>query len=207
MELTPDFCAAEEHIDQLLTTRFLARADRAAPYRLFSFDPRPERLDVAITSLITNTYLLENGIAQGDRLSMSNSVELRLPLVDYRFLETVIGLRKVHPDHHLKPKHWFRQAMQDLVPDFAAHRPKRGFTPPVQRWLDAIFAAHGHQLRDGVLVQMGLLRPEAVPALARGQRYPGEIMPLSFKTLVLELWARSLGSSVPGGPAVPAPRP
>ncbi len=43
------------------------------------------RVDLRITRLICETYLLENGIAQGDRLSMASSVELRLPLVDYRW--------------------------------------------------------------------------------------------------------------------------
>ena len=37
--------------------------------------------EITLTRLICNTYLSENGIAQGDRLSMANSVELRLPLL------------------------------------------------------------------------------------------------------------------------------
>ena len=54
--------------------------------------------DIILTKLMCNTYLLENGMAQGDRLSMSNSIELRLPLIDYKFVETVIGLRKNNKD-------------------------------------------------------------------------------------------------------------
>jgi len=37
------------------------------------------------------------------RFTTYETVELRLPLVDYRLVETVIGLRKACPDHALPP--------------------------------------------------------------------------------------------------------
>ena len=66
-------------------------------YRHFTL-PRPwPRPDIHVTSLMFDTYLAQVGIAQGDRLSMANSVELRLPFVDYKLAETVVGLRKTRP--------------------------------------------------------------------------------------------------------------
>jgi len=58
-------------------------------------------------------------MAQGDRLSMASSVELRLPLVDHRLVETVVGLRKAQPDLHLLPKAWLTEAVKDVVPTWA----------------------------------------------------------------------------------------
>src|SRR5262249_8729737 len=54
--------------------------------------------EVALIRLICETYLTENGIAQCDRLAMAASVESRLPFVDHRLIETVIGLHKARPE-------------------------------------------------------------------------------------------------------------
>ncbi len=145
-----------------------------------------------LTRLICQTYLQENGIAQGDRLSMASSVELRLPLVDYRLVETVIGLRKTIPDHRFHPKLWLREALKAMVPEWVINRPKRGFTPPLHQWHKAIFAAHGAKLNDGFLVSRGVLRSQSGTLLSKGP-YPAEAgAPISFKALTLELWCRSL---------------
>lgn len=72
------------------------------------------RTDISITKLVSETYLAVNGIAQGDRLSMATSVESRLPLVDYKLIETVIGLRKARPDHHLPAKSGFEMQLKIL---------------------------------------------------------------------------------------------
>ena len=154
--------------------------------------PRP---DILITKLICQTYLLENGIAQGDQLSMANSIELRLPLVDYRLIETVIGLRKAQSDHRLPPKSWFKAAIKDILPDWVINRPKRGFRPPVKEWHRALFAQYGSRLENGFLTQAGVLTPQSAKAFAEGPFPPGAIVPLSFKALVLELWCRRFNSS------------
>jgi asparagine synthase (glutamine-hydrolysing) len=159
--------------------------------------PWPQ-LDTVITRLICQTYLLENGIAQGDRLSMASSVELRLPLVDYRLVETVIGLRKTRSDVGLQPKAWFRQAIEDVVPDWVRRRPKRGFQPPVRAWHRALFAKHGHLLRDGALVQHEIIGSAAAHRLAEGAFSVTETNPLSFTALVLEIWCRQSLAQVPG---------
>ena len=77
----------------LLTDSALARqgVSAAAPFTV----PKPwDELETIVTDVLCATYLRENGIAQGDRLSMRSSVEMRLPFVDHRLVETVIGLRK-----------------------------------------------------------------------------------------------------------------
>ena len=156
-----------------------------------------ESWDIRLTAWILRTYLLENGISQGDRLSMANSVELRLPLVDYRLVETVIGLRKGKPDH-LKPrKHWLREAAKDIVPGFVFDRPKRGFTPPVAEWHSAAFRSYGQNLIGGALERLEVLTPSACSDLAAGPWPEDQCTPLSFKALVLEVWfRRMLGEQV-----------
>jgi asparagine synthase (glutamine-hydrolysing) len=136
--------------------------------------------------------LRENGIAQGDRLGMASSVEMRLPLVDYKFVETVVGLRKTQSDSKLPPKHWFKEAVKDLLPDWVLNRPKRGFAPPTRKWHDALFAAYGDSLLDGYLVESDILSRESGLHLAKGDFPIEAVSPLSFKALVLEQWCRQM---------------
>ena len=167
-----------------LTQRF---SDRAA-------DATPE---VTLIRLICETYLMENGIAQSDRLSMAASVESRLPLVDYRLVETVVGLHKTYPvPGGAQPKQWLRDAMAGVLPRFVLDRRKRGFSPPWRQWSRALAATFGEQLDGGYLVQTGVLLPEA----ARQQRHdlfprPSGPRPLAGLSLGLENWCRQMAGT------------
>jgi asparagine synthase (glutamine-hydrolysing) len=123
---------------------------------------------------------------------MASSVELRLPLVDYRLVDTVIGLQKMQPDHGLPPKQRLRAALKQVLPDWVMNRTKKGFTPPVHLWHEALFAIYGEQLKSGFLVQSGILTPEAGGQLSQGPFLHGEIGSFSFKALVLEIWCRQM---------------
>lgn len=150
--------------------------------------------EVTLIRLICETYLLENGIAQNDRLSMAASVESRLPLVDYRLVETVIGLHKSYPmTAEMQPKQWFREAVSGIVPDFVLNRRKRGFSPPWRQWAEALAVTYGDQLIDGYLVQSGVLHPEGAKRQRR-HLYPrlSGPRPLAGLALGLENWCRQM---------------
>jgi len=173
-----------------VTDDFLERVEPVRPERHGVSADLSSRPDLAITDLLLRTYLLSNGINQSDRLSMSASVECRLPLVDYRLVETVIGLRRRIEDWKLPPKAWLRDALSEGLPREILERPKRGFTPPWRSWSKEIFAAHGAALPDGILVEMGVLRPmDSVPSpFDRFGRRAEVVMP----ALMLEMWARGM---------------
>ncbi len=158
------------------------------PYKPYKIKQPWNRPDILLTKLISSSYLLENGMAQGDRLSMSNSVELRLPFVDYKFVETVIGLRKSYSDDDLPAKHWLKEAGKDLLPDWLFTQRKRGFEPPVQEWLSGILKRYGEQLPSGNLVSLGILNKEMAVKMSQGSYDPRPIFPSYFNALVLELW-------------------
>lgn len=162
--------------------------------------PWPD-LGVLVTKLICNTYLLENGMAQGDRLSMSWAVELRLPFVDYRLVETAIGLRKASPDHMLQPKARFREVIKDMLPEWVMNKPKTGFTPPTKAWMAALLNKFGHELPKGYLVENGVLDPKAAKVIAREHLRVSAWESTLYKTLVLEWWARAMAQHAQYRPA------
>lgn len=196
-DLTPDYQYASRHARGLYTAAFLEECAARSPEEVYKV-PRPwKHVDVQLTRLICETYLRVNGIVQGDRLSMASAVELRLPLLDYRLVETVVGLRKRNADYALPPKTWLRDAVRGIVPDWVMQRPKRGFAPPVQEWHKALFQEYGSLLNDGFLVNAGIVRPENAKELSGGPFPAGTVTPLSFKALVLEIWFRSCISASP----------
>ena len=189
---SPDFQAAKTLMPTLYAARFNEEIRDSDAHSLFTLRGGWHDLETILTDLVCATYLRENGIAQGDRLGMASSVELRLPLVDYKFVETIIGLRKSNSDAQLPPKFWLREAVKDVLPDWVLNRPKRGFAPPTREWHDAIFAAHGDSLNDGFLVKSEIISREAAIKLANGDFPANATCPLSFKALVLEQWCRRM---------------
>src|SRR5215207_11686252 len=201
-DLSPDFRAAAEGVGGIYADSFAERLPAGGAYSPFTLPLPWPRIDVTLTRLVSDTYLRGNGVAQGDRLAMASSVEMRLPLLDRRFVETVIGLRKARTDLRLPPKAWLKGAVEGVLPEWVLSRPKRGFAPPVAEWHQALFAAHGESLRGGYLTQSGVLDHDGADLLARGPFPPGLTSPLSFKALVLEQWCRRMSVEARSAAAV-----
>jgi asparagine synthase (glutamine-hydrolysing) len=194
-EKAPDYRYAVRHAARHYAAAFAEQVAAVDPAGLaFLASPAPD-IDVALTEGVCATYLRENGIAQGERLGMASSVELRLPLMDHRLIETIIGLRKQATDAGLPAKAWLKEAAADLLPVEILNRRKRGFEPPVRAWHDLLFARYGSMLVDGFLVENGVLDGKSARCLATGAFPAGTMSPLSFKALVLELWCRGMAAS------------
>lgn len=191
-DLSNDFAQASDSIASFYDRKFLERIEPDDAYSLFNFSDKFNSIETALTSLVCATYLRENGIAQGDRLGMASSVEMRLPLVDYEFVETIIGLRKTNSDAKLAPKQWLKDAVKDILPERTLNRPKRGFAPPTRQWHDALFAKYGDSLRGGFLVENKILSGDGAEKLSKGEFPQNTISPLSFKALALEQWCRQM---------------
>lgn len=191
-DASADFILASAQVQSLYSPKFAEQIDDGDAYSLFTSADKRSSVETNLTALICATYLRENGIAQGDRLGMASSVEMRLPLVDYKFVETIIGLRKKQSDAGLPPKHWLGEAVKNDLPEWVLNRPKRGFAPPIREWHDALFAAYGDSLRDGYLVEANVLSRESGLSLSMGEFPVEAVSPLSFKALVLEQWCRQM---------------
>ncbi|HEU4796165.1 MAG TPA: asparagine synthase (glutamine-hydrolyzing), partial [Pyrinomonadaceae bacterium] len=191
-DLVPDFRTSMSEARKLYTGAFSEQINGNTATSLFTFNRPWPNIDVTLTRLICDTYLRENGVTQGDRLGMASSIEMRLPLLDHRLVETVIGLRKAHSDSSQPPKAWFKAALKEVLPEVVINRRKRGFSPPVMEWHRGLFAAYGESLRDGYLTQHSVLNKASAAHLASGHFPTDNITPLSFKALVLEQWCRRM---------------
>ncbi len=191
-DLEGTYQAGERLARWVYTKKFAQAVGDYSAAALFRIDPPWEHVDVHIMGLLCRSVLLQNGLAQGDRLSMANSVELRLPLVDYRLAELVVGLQKTTPCYHLPAKQWLKDAVQDLVPAEILRRPKRGFNPPVTLWIEAIRRRYASNLPDGYLVAAGVMRPEVAKRLIQSHLRFSPERDLFWKLIELEFWFQSM---------------
>ena len=80
------------------------------------------------------SWLPDNLLERGDRMTMAASIESRVPFLDHELAEHVSRL----PDHYrvkgLTTKWVLREAGRSLIPEKILNRPKVGFRVPVNQW-------------------------------------------------------------------------
>lgn len=140
-----------------------------------------------------STYLRTNGLTQVDRLSMAHSVESRVPLVDYKIVEAVMGASLSHNPLAQPPKFLLKEAAEGILPASILNRPKRGFTPPVREWLRSIWKENADALDMNATRELLGFPVDALVATVRNPLNTfGQVNQLSLRLITLELWARNL---------------
>ena len=87
-----------------------------------------------IYDLLTNT-LPDNFLVKVDRSSMANSIEVRSPFLDYRFVEYSQRIPNELKVGYINNKILMRKILKGIVPNEIITRNKMGFTPPIYNWL------------------------------------------------------------------------
>jgi asparagine synthase (glutamine-hydrolysing) len=138
------------------------------------------------------TYLVELLMKQ-DQMSMSTSIESRVPFLDHELVEFAARLPERMKLSGFTTKRILREAVKGLLPDAILTRPKMGFPVPFARWT----AGPWNQVARDVLLdrrtrERGILDPAGVERLldghAAGTRNGGDAI---WALLNLELWYRT----------------
>ncbi|MDD4698696.1 MAG: asparagine synthase (glutamine-hydrolyzing) [Oscillospiraceae bacterium] len=82
-----------------------------------------------------NTWLIGDILLKADRMSMANSLEVRVPYLDRRVMELAAQIPwklRVSPTN---TKMALRKAASESLPEFTAQKPKLGFPVPIRVWL------------------------------------------------------------------------
>jgi asparagine synthase (glutamine-hydrolysing) len=107
----------------------------AAP--TFAREPAPPLTD-AMAELSwgeMSHYMRDTLLRDSDAMSMTHSLELRVPFLDGPLVDRVLSYpasAKFNPD---SPKDLLLRATQDLIPEEIWNRPKMGFTLPMRTWM------------------------------------------------------------------------
>ncbi len=79
-------------------------------------------------------YMLNTLLRDADVMSMSQGLEVRVPLIDHQLAKTVLGLPGEWKLNRT-PKRLLVEALDGSLPDEIVYRSKRGFTLPFERWM------------------------------------------------------------------------
>jgi asparagine synthase (glutamine-hydrolysing) len=83
----------------------------------------------------TRASLPDDLLMVADKLSMANSVEARVPYLDYRLVEFIESLPPHLKLRRFQGKYLHKKALTQWVSREVAYRPKKGFAHPIEKWL------------------------------------------------------------------------
>lgn len=187
----------EDQKQELCTPELFRRTDNSdARARHLEYFSRVEHADFLNQMMYvdTKTFLVSLNLNYNDKMSMANSVEVRVPFLDRELMQW--AMTNIPPKFKLRgssTKHILRRAMRNRLPAEVLRQPKAGFGAPVDFWLP-------EQLREMVddllgednIRRRGLFSPTAVRGMIDQQRSgQGNWAYQIWQLLTLELWMQS----------------
>jgi asparagine synthase (glutamine-hydrolysing) len=182
------------HTEELYTSDFFRHVDRNLSKHAVQRYMDGNAKSVVNTMLYADTKssLPDDLLLKADKMTMANSVELRVPFLDHKFLEFAAALPDTMKVHGLTTKYVAKTALKNRVPHEILHRKKVGFPVPYERWMRTDLKDWVRDiLLDSKTVSRGYFNRSCIEQLIdedlRLHNHPKEILSL----VSLELWHRA----------------
>jgi asparagine synthase (glutamine-hydrolysing) len=152
----------------------------------------------------TKSSLPDDLLLKADKMTMANSIELRVPFLDHKFLEFAAALPENFKVHNFTTKYIAKTALKHRVPHEILHRKKVGFPVPYERWMRTDLKDWVRDiLLDSKTVSRGYFNRACIEQLIdediRLHSHPKEILSL----VSLELWHRAFLQNTSRIPSAP----
>ncbi|MBI1761462.1 MAG: asparagine synthase (glutamine-hydrolyzing) [Acidobacteria bacterium] len=137
------------------------------------------------------TYMHDVLLRDTDQMSMAHALEVRVPLLDHKLVEYVLGLPDEHKISNGTPKRLLVESLGKLLPPEIVQRPKRGFTLPFDVWMRGELRAYCQtRLTPERIGARGIFRPAQVTRLWERfmQRRPDVSWSRLWLLVTLEEW-------------------
>jgi len=146
----------------------------------------------AMLYIDTKTWLPDDLLIKADKMTMANSIELRVPLLDHKVLEFAASLPSRLKLNGLKTKFILKKALSSRIPKEIRDRKKTGFPVPYESWLrtdlkDLVWDV----LTDSRTTNRGYFSKTAVEGLLRANSNGSDYSKAIFSLVSLELWQRT----------------
>jgi asparagine synthase (glutamine-hydrolysing) len=127
--------------------------------------PAAEMLSL-ISYAEARTYMHDVLLRDTDQMSMAHALEVRVPLLDHKLVEYLMGLPDSRKLSNGTPKRLLVESLDGLLPEEIVKRPKRGFTLPFEPWMrGGLRAFCEERLSAERLGSRAFFRPEQVSGL------------------------------------------
>jgi asparagine synthase (glutamine-hydrolysing) len=146
----------------------------------------------------TKTWLPDDLLVKADKMTMANSLELRVPLLDHKVLEFAASLPPECKVRGRQTKRVLKATFAKALPEEILNRKKAGFPVPYQKWLR-------NELKERIEAVLlskratarGYSRENEVSRLLRANFRDGIYSKEIFSLLILELWHRQFVDGAP----------
>jgi len=137
-------------------------------------------------------FLADHNLNYVDKMSMSQGVEVRVPLIDRELVNFVARLPPSLKRKKFENKYLFKKAVQPFVPQAVLNRSKQGFGLPIRNWLNTeLRETVNEALSESSLNRRGLFNTKEVLRLIKlDQEKKIDATHLIFSILSIELWCR-----------------
>lgn len=147
--------------------------------------------DVVNAALLSDIewYLRDNILFLTDKMTMAESLECRVPLLDHRLVETSLRIGSRLKIHNGEKKYIFKKLMEKYLPDEVLYRPKEGFGAPIELWINTYKKRIFNKvLLDGYLMQEKLINASKLMSLMNKEKLNAGKAWQYWKILILEIW-------------------
>jgi asparagine synthase (glutamine-hydrolysing) len=135
----------------------------------------------------TKTYLVDDILTKVDRMSMLNSLEVRVPILDHVFVEWATSLGHEWKLRGTQQKYILRKLAERVgVPREVLYRQKRGFSLPLVHWMRNELKDMLEILLEPRSLERGYFQPEGIRGVMSGKNTAR-----IWRLLMFELWHRN----------------
>jgi asparagine synthase (glutamine-hydrolysing) len=140
----------------------------------------------------TMTWLPDDLLVKADKMTMANSVELRVPFLDHKVLEFAAALPASFKVRGWTTKYLAKKALTSRVPTEILDRKKAGFPVPYESWLRTDLHDWMRDiLLDRKTMDRGYFEKRTIENLISNDLQVGGYSKELFSLVVLELWHRA----------------
>jgi asparagine synthase (glutamine-hydrolysing) len=146
----------------------------------------------------TKTWLPDDLLVKADKITMANSLELRVPLLDHQVLEFAASLPPDFKVRGRETKRILKATFARSLPEEIIQRKKAGFPVPYESWLRGELKGKvGEVLLSDRCQSRGYFQKAEVSRLLAANARDGRFAKEVFCLLVLELWHRAFLDEAP----------
>ncbi|MDE3180145.1 MAG: asparagine synthase (glutamine-hydrolyzing) [Acidobacteriota bacterium] len=189
------FVYAGDGLGRLYSADFCRSIDRewsVEPVRRLHSHVQGESTLNAMLYIDTKTWLPDDLLIKADKMTMANSLELRVPLLDHKVLEFAAALPGHLKVRGFTTKYLAKKALEGRIPKAIIERRKVGFPVPYESWLrNQLHDWVNDILFDRTTTNRGYFSPRAVHDLLARDEANGRHSKEIFSLVTLELWHRT----------------
>lgn len=129
-------------------------------------------------------FMGELVLTKVDRASMANSLEVRVPFLDYELFEYVFKLDEKQYFKQYQTKYLLYKNIENVLPKKILGRKKQGFVGPDIYYMDLNW--YKEQLKNSKLVELKIINQQYIDNLLK-EKYNWKL----WKILIMEKWCKS----------------